>query len=70
MIVGSIVIPFLTLLGYVYSFDLIEHSIGAEAGRHHGYALLMMMFYPILLPLYWLSMWFFDWTFKQILIIK
>ncbi len=60
VIAGSILIPFLVLLCYILSFSLIDRIIGENAGNHHGYVFLVMLFYPILLPVYWTLMWLFD----------
>lgn len=65
VILGSIIIPFLILLSYMYSYDMIDNLIGDEAGRHHGYVFLVIILYPILLPIYWTIMWLIDRRQKQ-----
>lgn len=60
MIAGSIIVPFLILLGYIYTFNLIDAVIGQEASKDHGYTILFMVLYPILLPIYWSIMWLID----------
>lgn len=60
VILGSLIIPFLILLSYMYSYDIIDNVIGEEAGRHHGYVFLVIIFYPILLPIYWTIVWLLD----------
>jgi hypothetical protein len=65
VITGSLVIPFLMLLIYILSFTCIDHFIGANAGRYHGYTFLAIVFYPLLLPVYWLVMWGADRLIKR-----
>jgi hypothetical protein len=60
VIVGSIVIPFLFLVSFICSYDLIDFVIGENAGRHHGYIFVMIIFYPVLLLFYWIVMWLLD----------
>ena len=60
VIAGSLVIPFLILLSYVYSYYVIDNIIGEEAGRHHGYVFLVIIFYPLLLAFYWTILWLID----------
>lgn len=60
VILGSLIIPFLILLSYMYSYDIIDNLIGEDAGRHHGYIFLVIVFYPILLPIYWTILWLLD----------
>ena len=64
MIVGSVIVPFLALFGYMYTFDIIDTAIGQEASRYHGYTFLIILLYPILLPMYWTIMWLVDKTIK------
>ena len=60
VIIGSLAIPLLVLWSYVYGFDFIDNLIGADAGKYHGYTSLLLVFYPILMPIYWLAMFFVD----------
>lgn len=60
MILGSILVPLLFLLSYPYAFTLIDGVIGAEASGRHGYVILILMLYPIILPIYWTLMWLVD----------
>jgi hypothetical protein len=62
VIVGSIVNPFLFIIIYMLSFSLIDKTIGPDAANRHGYTFLAIIFYPILLPIYWLLMRFVDRT--------
>lgn len=59
VIVGSIIIPFATLLSYIYAYDFIDFIIGEDASRYHGYTIFIMILYPIVMPIYWI-------IFKQI----
>ena len=65
MMLGIPVVPFLTLLGYVYAFDLIDAAIGPEASNYHGYTILIFFLYPILLVIYGLGMWLVDRGLKR-----
>ncbi|CAN5535878.1 hypothetical protein BH10BAC4_BH10BAC4_16130 [soil metagenome] len=60
VIAGSIIIPLLILVIYLYSYDLIDSIIGESASRYHGYTFLAIILYPILLPVYWVIMWLID----------
>lgn len=60
VIVGSLLLPFLILLSYMFSYDLIDYTIGEEAGRHHGYVFIAILLYPILLSAYWRIVWLID----------
>lgn len=60
VITGSLIIPFVILFSYVYSYTIIDNAIGPDAGRHHGYVFLVMAFYPVILPIYWTIVWLID----------
>jgi hypothetical protein len=60
LITGSVIIPLIVLVFYIYSFDLIDDAIGTAASRYHGYTFLVMIFYPVLAPFYGLVMWLFS----------
>ncbi len=68
VILGSVLIPFLSMLSFVFSFDLIDNAIGENAGRHHGYATLSIIFYPVILAVYWFLFWLADKLYKKKLI--
>lgn len=53
LILGSIFLSFFILQGYLLSFDFIDWVIGADAGRYHGYTFIILLAYPIFLPIYW-----------------
>ncbi len=54
LLLGSIMVPFLGILSYLYSFELIDQLIGQEASRFHGYTFLVWLIYPVLVLGYWL----------------
>lgn len=68
VILGSILVPFLFLLAYMYSYDIIDNAIGENAGRHHGYVFLSIILYPIFLIIYWLIFWIIDRLYKKKLV--
>jgi hypothetical protein len=65
MVAGSLIIPLLILTGYMASFSMIDASIGKDAGGRHGYTFLIFVFYPVIVPVYWVLMWWFDRTLKR-----
>ncbi|MFZ1391576.1 MAG: hypothetical protein WAS23_08315, partial [Dokdonella sp.] len=68
VISGSILVPLLSLLSYIYSYSFIDNAIGENAGRHHGYVFLSIILYPIILIIYWLLFWLTDRQYKKKLI--
>lgn len=54
---GSMLLPFLVLVFYVYSYTLIDMAIGMHASNYHGYKVFMIFLYPFVFPVYWLLMW-------------
>ena len=65
LIIGSLIIPFLSLLFYMNSFGIIDNLIGAEAGRYHGYVFLNIIFYPVIAVVYFMVMWIVEKTIKR-----
>ncbi len=65
VLVGGLIIPFLVLISYMGWDMVIDAAIGPEASRYHGYDFLMVMFYPFLMPVYWLAMWLTDYLMKR-----
>ncbi|TNE48608.1 MAG: hypothetical protein EP344_18670 [Bacteroidetes bacterium] len=63
MITGSILVPLLVLLGYTYTYELIDTIIGPEASRYHGYTILVLFLYPVVLPAYFIAVKIVDWYF-------
>lgn len=70
LISGSILIPLLILIFYIYSYELIDNVIGEEAGRYHGYVFMVIVIYPLFMPLYWLVMWVTDKFYRRKLNLK
>jgi hypothetical protein len=62
---GSIINPLIILIGFTLSFGLIDMAIGAAAGGYHGYTVMVILLYPILMPVYWLGMWVADKRIKS-----
>ncbi|MEM7162648.1 MAG: hypothetical protein AAF487_09450 [Bacteroidota bacterium] len=60
LILGSILVPFIFLLSWMYYFDFIDYQIGIHAGRAHGYTFISMVFYPLILAIYGLVFWLID----------
>ncbi len=66
VIVGSIVFPLLFFLTWTESYTLIDNLIGEHANRQHGYVGLVILLYPIVLPVYWVIMWLIDRWIKSV----
>jgi hypothetical protein len=61
VIAGSIILPFFMLISYMVSFSIIKWFIGVHAGNYHDYtSFLVMILYPLLMPIYWVIMWLAD----------
>lgn len=60
VIAGSIILPFIVLLIYMFSFNIIDLIIGDAASNYHGYYFLAIILYPFLMPVYWIIMWLAD----------
>jgi len=60
VIIGSLIIPFIVLLSLMFFYDLIDNTIGKDAGRHHGYTFLSVLFYPLVMPIYWIFTFLID----------
>ncbi|MFC5284714.1 hypothetical protein [Pedobacter alpinus] len=56
VVIGSLIVPFLTMLVYNSSFSFIDNMIGVNASRFHGYYILIFGLYPFVMPIYWLIM--------------
>ncbi|MCB0663132.1 MAG: hypothetical protein KDC24_10355 [Saprospiraceae bacterium] len=65
MLVGSIIIPFVVLASYPYFLDMIDNEIGPEASRRHGYSFLVVGFYIIVMPIYFLVAFILDLLYKR-----
>ena len=65
VILGSIIATFLSFFSYMSFHPLIDSLIGKEASGYHGYTFMIFVFYPIVLPIYWLIMWQIDRYIKR-----
>jgi len=65
MIVGSLLVPLISLAVYPLVYEWIDTIIGAEASRYHGYQILSLFLYPIVLPIYLLVMALLDRKMKK-----
>lgn len=65
VIAGSISIPLFLFIGFMVSFGIIDSAIGPEASTRHGYTFLAIFLYPVIMPWYWLIMWFVDYVLKK-----
>ena len=63
--VGSILIPLLFFILWMYAYDLIDIIIGEEAGGRHGYVFLTLFLYPIVMIGYLLITWQLDLYWKR-----
>ena len=64
VILGSLLIPFLFLISIVYYHVVIDFFIGKYASGRHGYVFMIVVFYPFILPFYWVFVWLVDRHFK------
>lgn len=60
VIVGSILVPGIFLLVWIFSFDWFAYLIGPHASDVSGYRFMAIMGYPILVIPYWIIAWGFD----------
>jgi hypothetical protein len=65
VIVGSLLLPLVGLIAYITTPYFIDWLIGEAASGRHGYVFLVIFLYPVIMPLYWLSMVGVDWYFKR-----
>lgn len=65
MLTGSILVPFLIILFYILSFELVDNMIGNDAGKYHGYTFLAFAFYPVILIIYFIIMLIADAILKK-----
>ena len=65
VILGSWIVPLLALIVFIGSFGWIDNVIGEVAGRRHGYVFFYLVFYPVLMPFYWLWVRAIDQRWKR-----
>ena len=60
VIAGSLIVPLLFVIFWMYSFYFVDDVIGKHASSHHAYSFMVLFFYPVILPFYWLILWLTD----------
>jgi hypothetical protein len=70
VIIGSLLVPFLYLFIYIYSYSVIDYIIGTDASKWHGYIALIIFFYPFIVLIYWVVFWLMDKLYKKQLLNK
>jgi len=66
VILGSLVVPILFILSWIFLFGIIDDNIGEHASKRHGYAqvgIVVLTFFII--PVYFLVMWIIDRLLKR-----
>lgn len=65
-ILGSFIIPFLSITTYIFSFFMINNAIGIHASGTKGYmSILAYVFYPFFIIIYGIIVWIIDWLYKR-----
>jgi len=62
---GSVIIPILILIGMGLSYYLFDIATGQNWRQESGYTILPIILYPIILPIYWTTMWLIDRKLKR-----
>lgn len=65
VIIGSLLIPLIFLVSWVYYFELIHGLVGEHAGKKYGYNILAIGLYPFITPVYWGLCWLLDKLIKR-----
>lgn len=65
VIFGSIFVPLLFFLSWSYFYSIIDSLIGEHASGKHGYSQLVFIFFPVVIPFYWLVAWVIDRFLKR-----
>lgn len=65
VIFGSILLPLVFLIIWIYSYTFISNAIGEHATSRGNYSFLVLVLYPIIMPGYWLLNWGVDTFFKK-----
>jgi hypothetical protein len=63
--IGTLLLPFLTLVFFIYSYSFIDSLIGAEASKRHGYTFMAFVLYPVLLVPYGIVMYLADYWLRK-----
>ncbi|PHR48067.1 MAG: hypothetical protein COA32_05955 [Fluviicola sp.] len=64
-LIGSFLVPLFALMGFSYSYDIIDSFIGEHASKYHGYIFIYNFSYPFILVIYLLSMSLLDKDMKK-----
>lgn len=64
-LVGSIIIPFASLLVYVMAESWIYSALGDAASHRGSYSILIIFLYPLVLIVYALITWLIDFAFRK-----
>ncbi len=60
VILGSFIIPYLLFPIYFTSYTAIDELIGVDASKRHGYYVLVLFLYPVLVLVYMAIVWIID----------
>ena len=64
-ILGSLIVPALSIAAYMCSYPLIDCLIGKYAASFHGYVFLVIFTYPFFAIFYFIVMWVIDHFYKR-----
>lgn len=62
---GAFLVPFIAMVVYMLSFDIIDKAIGDAAGQYHGYTFMILILYPFIFFAYLFIAWLADWLVKR-----
>ena len=64
---GNLIVPVVFVLAFLFSFSLIDWTLGENAGRFHGYTFLIIF----ALPVFWIGYALFMWlSYKLFFLLK
>lgn len=64
---GNLIVPLVFVLAFLFSFSLIDWTLGENAGRFHGYTFLIIF----ALPVFWIGYALFMWlSYKLFFLLK
>jgi hypothetical protein len=55
--IGNFIVPIIFIVIFLFSFSLIDSSLGNHAGHFHGYTILVIVLLPFLWIIYTLIVW-------------
>jgi len=68
VIVGSLLVPYLSFYIFLISYNSIDNLIGVEASKQHGYYIFILFWLPIVFVIYLIIMWIIDCIFCSVLL--